>query len=106
MINQPNHDVSSQKDTSINIETNILLSTSSQKDLDIEKSSQPGAQNIVCGGGGGVTQTKHITPYVIKKKGIKTKTALGEHPQAIPETSCLENVLPSSTHRDIEFPIS
>ena len=39
--NQPSHVVSSQKDASINIEINTLLSTSSQKDLDIEKSSQP-----------------------------------------------------------------
>ena len=92
VINQPSHAAFSQKDTSINMETNIILSTSSQKDLDIEKSSQPGAQNI-----GRVTQAKHITPYVRKKKGIKTKTALGEHTQAIPETYSLENVLPSST---------
>ena len=52
VINQPNHVVSSQKDVNINKETNTLLSTSSQKDLGIEKNSQPGAQHI--GGGGGV----------------------------------------------------
>ena len=75
--NQPSHDASSQKDVSINKELNTLLSSSSQKDLDIEKSSQPGAQNI-----GGVTQAKPITPYVRKKKGLKTQHALGEHTHA------------------------
>ena len=90
--NQPNHATSSQKDVSINKESNTTLSTSSQKDLDIEKSSQPGAQNI-----GGDTQAKPITPYVRKKKGLKTQHALGEHTHAIPETSSLENVLLSST---------
>ena len=51
VTNQHNHSASSKKDVRINKETNTLLSTSSQKDLDIEKSSQPGAQNIVGGGG-------------------------------------------------------
>ena len=44
--NHPSHIASSQKDVSINKDLNTLLSSSSQKDLDIEKSSQPGAQNI------------------------------------------------------------
>ena len=52
-------------------------------------------------GGGGVTQTKQITQYVIKKKWIKTQIALGEHTQAIPETSSLENVLISSSTLDV-----
>ena len=52
------------------------------------------------GGGEGVTQSKHITPYVRKKKGIKKTRALGEHTQAIPETSSLENVLLSSSSID------
>ena len=52
---QPSHATFSQKGVSINKETNITLSTSSQKDLDIEKSSYPGVQNI--GGGGGSLHT-------------------------------------------------
>ena len=95
VINQPSHAASSQKDVSINMETNTLLSTSSQKDLDIEKSSQPGAHNT-----GRVTQAKPITPYVRKKKGMKTQNALGEHTHAIPVTSSLENVLLSSSPID------
>ena len=53
--NLPSHATSSQKYVSINMEINTTLFTSSQKDLDIEKSSNPGAQNTVCvwGGGGG-----------------------------------------------------
>ena len=43
--NLPSNAISSQKDVSINMEINTILSTSSQKDLDIEKSSNPGAQN-------------------------------------------------------------
>ena len=46
VINQPSHVVPSQKDASINMESNTLLSIPSQKGLDIEKSSHPGAQNI------------------------------------------------------------
>ena len=76
---QPSHATSSQKDVSINKESNKFISTSSQNDLDIEKSSYPGAQNTE-----GNTQAKHITPYVRKKKGIKTTNALGEYRQAIP----------------------
>ena len=96
MKNQPNHVASSQKGVSINKETNTTLSTSSQKDLDIEKSSYPGAQNTE-----GDTQSKHITPSVRKRKGIKIKNALGptlslfqflEHTHAIPEIVNLENV--------------
>ena len=66
VINQHSYNASSQKDVRINKETNTLISTSSQKDLDIEKSSQPEAQNI-----GRVTQAKPITPYVRKKEGMK-----------------------------------
>ena len=43
--NLPSHATSSQKDVSINMEINTIISTSSQKDLDIEKSSNLGAQN-------------------------------------------------------------
>ena len=97
--NLPSHATSSQKDVSINMKIKLTLSTSSQKDLDNEKSSNPGAQNP--GGGGGVTKAKIITPYVRKKKGVKYQTALGEHTQHILETSNLENVLPySSTSLD------
>ena len=39
--NLPNYATSSQKVVSINKEINTILSTSSQKDLDIEKSSNP-----------------------------------------------------------------
>ena len=53
MKNLPCHATSSQKDVSINMEINTTLSTSSQKDLDIEKSSNPRAQNTGGGGGGG-----------------------------------------------------
>ena len=90
--NLPSHATSSQKDVSINMEINTILSTSSQKDLDIEKSSNPGAQNTE-----GVTKAKTITPYVRKKKGVKSQPAHGEHTQHILETSSLEKVLPSST---------
>ena len=93
--NLPSHATSSQKDVSINMEINTILSTSSQKDLDIEKSFNPGAQNT--GGGGGVTKAKTITPYVRKKKGVKTQLAHGEHTQHILETSSLEKVLSSSS---------
>ena len=48
--NLPSHATSSQKDVSINMKINTILSTSSQKDLDIEKSSNPGAQNTRGGG--------------------------------------------------------
>ena len=77
---------------SINMEINTIISTSSQKNLDIEKSSNPGTQNT-----GRVTQAKTITPYVKKKKGVKTQIAHGEHTQHILETSSLEKVLPSSS---------
>ena len=93
--NQPNHATSSQKDVNINKETNTILSTSSQKDLDIEKSSYPRAQNTE-----GNNQAKHITPNVRKKKGIKTKNALGKHTHDIPEIANLENVPHSSTSVD------
>ena len=76
--NLPSHAISFQKYVSINMEINTTLSTSSQKDLDIEKSSNPGAQNTL---GGGVTKAKIIIPYVRKKKGVKSQTALGEHTQ-------------------------
>ena len=77
------------------MEINTILSTSSQKDLDIEKSSNPGAQNTE-----GVTKAKIITPYVRKKKGVKSQPAHGEHTQHTLETSSLEKVLPSSTPFD------
>ena len=93
--NLPSHATSSQKDVSINMEINTILSTSSQKDLDIEKSSNPGAQNTK-----GVTKAKTITPYVRKKKGVKSQPAHGEHTQHTLETSSLEKVLPSSTPFD------
>ena len=86
----------------INKEINTTLFTSSQKDLDIEKSSHPGAQIIGGGGGGGVTKAKSITPYVRKKKGVKTKIALGEHTHHIFETSSLENVLHSSSSTPLD----
>ena len=86
------HSTSSQKDVSINMEINTILSTSSQKHLDIEKSSNPEAQNT-----GRVTQAKIITPCVRKKKGVKTQIAHGEHTQHILETSSLGKVLPSSS---------
>ena len=54
------------------------------------------------GGGKGVTKAKSITLYVRKKKGVKTKTALGEHTQHISETSSLENVLPSSSSTPLD----
>ena len=72
VTNFPSHATSSQKDVSINMEINTILSTSSQKDFDIEKSSNPGAQNT-----GRVTQAKTITPYVRKKRGVKTQIAHG-----------------------------
>ena len=53
MKNLPSHATSSQKDVSISKEINTTLFTSSQKDLDIEKSSHPGAQLIGGGGEGG-----------------------------------------------------
>ena len=71
---QPSHVAPSQKDACINKETNLLLSIPSQKGLNIENNSQPGAQNT-----GLVTKAKQITPYVRKKKGNKTQKALGEH---------------------------
>ena len=43
--NLPSRATSSPKDVSINMEINTILSTSSQKDLDIEKSFNSGAQN-------------------------------------------------------------
>ena len=49
---------------------------------------------------GGSHKPKQITPYVKKKKGIKSQTALGEHTHAIPETSSLENVFLSLTSID------
>ena len=90
MKNQPSHVVSFQKDISINKETNTTLSTSSQKDLDIERSSYPGAKNMGKGG-------EPITLYVRKKKVNKTQVAVGAHTQHIPETTSLENVLSSSS---------
>ena len=45
---------------------------------------------------GEVTKSKHITPYVRKKKRNTAQTALREHTQAIPKNSSLENVLTSS----------
>ena len=77
------------------MEINTILSTSSQKDLNIEKSSNPVAHNTK-----GVTKAKTITPYVRKKKGDKSQPAHGEHTQHTLETSSLEKVLPSSTHFD------
>ena len=41
VINQPSHAAPSQKDASINMESNTLLSIPSQNGLDIEKSSHP-----------------------------------------------------------------
>ena len=43
--NQPSHPTSSQKDVVINMETNTSLVASSQKDVTIENSSPPRAQN-------------------------------------------------------------
>ena len=82
--NLPSHATSSQKDVSIYMEINTCLSTSSQKDLDIEKSSNPRAQNTE-----GVTKAKTITPYVRKKKVIKSQPPHGEHTQHTLETSVL-----------------
>ena len=48
--NLSTHATSSQKDVSINMEINTTLSTSSQTNLDIEKSSNPGAHNTWGGG--------------------------------------------------------
>ena len=90
MKNLPSQATTSQNDVSINMEINTALFTSSQKDLDIEKSSNPAAQNTRW-----VTKAKTITPYVRKNKGVKSQIALGEHTQHIFETSSLENVLPS-----------
>ena len=81
---QLRHAISSQKGVNINKETNTILSTFSRKDLDIENSSYPGAQNTE-----GDSQAKHIIPFVRKEKGIKTKNALGYHTHAIPEISNL-----------------
>ena len=60
----------------------------------------PNQEYRTLGGGGGGTQAKQITPYIRKKKGIKTQIALVEHTQAIHETSNLENVLTSSSTLD------
>ena len=88
----PSHDAPSQKDACIDKETNTLLSMPSQKGLDIENSSQPGAQYT-----GDYTKSKQITPYVRKKKGKKAPKALGEHKQALPKTISFDNVPISST---------
>ena len=93
--NLPNHATSSQKDVSINMKINTILSTPSQKDLDIEKSSNPGAHNTE-----GVTKAKIITSYVRKRKGVKSQPAHGDHTHHTLETSSLEKVLPSSTSFD------
>ena len=61
----------------INKDSHTSLSTSSQKGVDIEKSSQPRALNI-----GEDTRFLKLTPYVRKKKGVKETRALREHTPA------------------------
>ena len=70
--NKPSHDVSSQQDIVINMDSNISLSMPSQKGMDIENSTQPGALN----NGEGI-KFKHITPYVRKKKKVRKPGNLG-----------------------------
>ena len=71
---QPGQHVSSQKDTVVNKESNTLLFTSSQKDVNFGNISQPGALNT-----GEGTQIQKIATYVRKNKGSKDIRALGEH---------------------------
>ena len=100
MINHPSHDAPSQKVANINMESNSLLSMPFQKGMDIKNRSHPVAQ-IIEGGGGGVTISKQITPYVKKKKGTKNPNALGEHIQAIPKAISFENVPTSFPTLDV-----
>ena len=95
VTNLPIHATSSQKDVCINMEINSILSTSSQKDLDIEKRFNPGAENTE-----GVTKSKTITTYVRKRKGVKNQHAHGEHTLHTLETSNLEKVHSTSTPFD------
>ena len=79
VINHPRHVAASQKVAIIDMDENTLLFIPSQKGLDIEKSSHPGALGTL-GGGGGVTKAKQITPYVRKKKGKQnTNNTWGAH---------------------------
>ena len=89
MINQLSHAAFSKKDASINKETNTLLSTSSQKDLGIGKSSQPGAQIFVLGGGG-----------IERRRGSKPKLYLENTHRSFPRLQVLKNVPLSSTTID------
>ena len=75
-VSQPSHTVSSQKGTAAEKEISSLLVTSSQKDVTIEKSSQPGTQNKR---GRDTTSPKSISQKYERRVKPKTGDAQGSH---------------------------